>query len=478
MLTISDIVIALVSLFLLNSFRVFVRARCQNTLPIPPGPLCLPIIGSLLSIPTHVPGKVYAAWSRKYKSDLIAVRAFGQLSIIINSKQAAQELYERRSAVFADRPRWTMLELTGWNFAASFTPYSQEWRAQRKILNHSLHPSVTPMHNPILLTKVQTLLTNLYVKPEDFRQHLHHHAASNVMAIAYGYDVKRANDPFVDVGTRALLTLADCQLPGARMVNAMPMMRYLPHWLPGMGFMSYTARAKALVSELQDGPFAYAKRSLIDGTACPSLASAQLELNDAQGGGVEGEKTLKRALATFFAGKTVTVFASSILALVLHPSVQKRAQAELDRVVGHSRLPTFEDQPSLPYISAICREAMRWNVPVPLAVAHSPTQDEIYDGMLIPEGAAVMLNAWGILHDPETYPDPETFKPERFLTAEGALNDDDLQVVFGFGRRSCVGVHLANERRGRKRDYCQCRVQGRTRQVSMISATSDTVFGN
>lgn len=55
-----------------------------------------------------------------------------------------------------------------------------------------------------------------------------------------------------------------------------------------------------------------------------------------------------------------------MLSLVLSPHVQKRAQAELDLVVGRDRLPTFDDRPRLPYIEAICKEVVRWQMVSPL----------------------------------------------------------------------------------------------------------------
>ena len=55
-----------------------------------------------------------------------------------------------------------------------------------------------------------------------------------------------------------------------------------------------------------------------------------------------------------------------VLAMVLYPDVQKRAQAEIDSVIGKDRLPTFQDRASLPYIDAIKREVLRWEPVVPL----------------------------------------------------------------------------------------------------------------
>lgn len=56
---------------------------------------------------------------------------------------------------------------------------------------------------------------------------------------------------------------------------------------------------------------------------------------------------------------------SLFLILVLFPQVQRRAQAELDAVIGRDRLPSFDDRPSLPYIEALCKELLRWNMVTP-----------------------------------------------------------------------------------------------------------------
>jgi cytochrome P450 len=52
--------------------------------------------------------------------------------------------------------------------------------------------------------------------------------------------------------------------------------------------------------------------------------------------------------------------------MALYPEVQKKAQAEIDAVVGPNRLPDFHDRPSLPYINAVVKESSRWNLAAPL----------------------------------------------------------------------------------------------------------------
>ncbi|KAK7694991.1 hypothetical protein QCA50_002179 [Cerrena zonata] len=133
--------------------------------------------------------------------------------------------------------------------------------------------------------------------------------------------------------------------------------------------------------------------------------------------------------------------------MVQHPEILKKAQAEVDRVVGTHRLPDMHDKTSLPYIEAIIQECLRWQPVLPVAIPHQLTQDDEYRGYFIPEGSLIFANAWSILHDEKAYPNPNAFNPERFLK-DGVLNPDvrDPGVAcFGFGRRICPGRFMAKE---------------------------------
>jgi cytochrome P450 len=139
------------------------------------------------------------------------------------------------------------------------------------------------------------------------------------------------------------------------------------------------------------------------------------------------------------------------LAMVAYPEVQLRAQAELDAVVGRSRLPTFADYPHLPYIRAMVKEVLRWRPIAPLGVPHRLTMDDWYEGMFIPKGTICLPNVWHLNHDPEIYGETaEHFDPARHLDANGDIAPgppdakEEGHMSFGFGRRVCVGRHLAN----------------------------------
>ncbi|KAH9929054.1 cytochrome P450 [Epithele typhae] len=162
----------------------------------------------------------------------------------------------------------------------------------------------------------------------------------------------------------------------------------------------------------------------------------------------EEEDIIQNIGAVAFEGGADTSF-STILgiltALALNPGVVAKAHAELDAVVGASRFPDFSDRVALVYVSAIVLEGLRWHNVAPLGAPHYTMTDDELDGLFIPAGTIVIANTWACLHDPEAYPDPEQFRPERFIS-DGQLDKsvrDPTAFAFGYGRRICPGRHFA-----------------------------------
>ena len=150
-------------------------------------------------------------------------------------------------------------------------------------------------------------------------------------------------------------------------------------------------------------------------------------------------------------GTTLSTLMWWTLAMVAFPQVQRKAQAELDAVVGRTRLPTFADAPNLPYVRAIVKEVLRWRPPVPLGMPHKSTEDDWYEGMFIPRGATCVANIWQCNHDRAIFgDDADEFRPERHLDDKGELGPGPIETnqeghaSFGFGRRICVAKLLAN----------------------------------
>jgi len=132
--------------------------------------------------------------------------------------------------------------------------------------------------------------------------------------------------------------------------------------------------------------------------------------------------------------------------MVTHPDVFRKAQSEVDQVVGQGRLPDFDDRLSLPYLDKILKELYRWNPPLPLAFPHSLMEDDEYHGYRIPKGTMILPNIWAMTHDENIHSNPEDFIPERFDEMDNltAASKDPHKTVFGFGRRVCPGEKFAD----------------------------------
>ncbi|KAI4387244.1 hypothetical protein MLD38_005089 [Melastoma candidum] len=94
-----------------------------------------------------------------------------------------------------------------------------------------------------------------------------------------------------------------------------------------------------------------------------------------------------------------------------------------------------------PYLQNIISETLRVNPVAPVLVPHESSHDCTVGGYLIPRGTMLLVNAWVMQKDPETWEDPLAFRPERFENEEKAVHK--LILSFGLGRRACPGVPLA-----------------------------------
>ncbi|KAJ7691461.1 cytochrome P450 [Mycena rosella] len=114
-----------------------------------------------------------------------------------------------------------------------------------------------------------------------------------------------------------------------------------------------------------------------------------------------------------------------LLALLANPEAQRKAQAEIDKVMGTGHLPDFGEE-AMSYVPELVKE-LRWIV---------TARNDDYHGYRIPAGLIFIGNVWAILHDETMYADPFAFKPERYLL-DGKPNPDmpDPQIALGFGRR-------------------------------------------
>ncbi|KAK0446236.1 cytochrome P450 [Armillaria borealis] len=427
---------------------LFCLARNRRRVPLPPGPKGFPLIGNLWDVPVKYPWVTYARWTATY-GDVLYLDTPGNPTLVINSAQAADDLLEKRSRNYSDRPDFTMPKLSGWEFNMAFMRYSDWWRMHRRMFHQYFQPRAVPAYYPVQMKATLVMLQQLHKSPDAFVHHVRHHAGSIIMKTVYGYDVDANGDKFVELADRAMDTVRIVGNVGTFLVDYIPSLRYLPRWLPGTNFLSLANGWRKFVNDMIDKPFEYASDSLANGVASSSFVSENL--TKLKNIGMQENATqleiIQNTAAVAFAGRlhsTVSVILSVILAFVLYPEVQAKAQAELDAMVGHTRLPNFDDRPQLPYIDAIMLESSRWNPVVPMGVAHRSVKADIYRGYYIPAGTTVVTNAWAILHDEKDYPNPLVFNPDRFIPEDGKeLQPNPIAAPYRYFCSVCPGRYLA-----------------------------------
>ncbi|KAI4344962.1 hypothetical protein L6164_012134 [Bauhinia variegata] len=165
--------------------------------------------------------------------------------------------------------------------------------------------------------------------------------------------------------------------------------------------------------------------------------------------GYDADTVNRATTLTLIAGATDTntITLTWAMSLLLnHPHVLKKAQEELDTLVGRDRLVKDSDIDKLQYIQAIVKETLRIHPPGPLSGPREFTEDCTLGGYQISKGTRLITNLWKIQTDPNFWPDPLVFNPDRFLTTNKGLNVRGQHfeyIPFGSGRRICPAISFA-----------------------------------
>ncbi|KAF9456686.1 cytochrome P450 [Collybia nuda] len=421
-------------------------ATKRSRYPLPPGPYGLPLLGNALQMPTSHEWLTFAAWGKAF-GGVIHVSIFGRPIIILNSRKAISDLLEAKSGIYSDRPVLPMAgELVGYDASLPLIRYGARHREYRKLMYSGLALQKIEEIHPIQEQKIRDFLQSLLESPNQFQTHIRRTVASIVFQISHGYSVTKDDDPLVQLAERATHEFSLASAPGSFFVDLLPILKYIPDWFPGATFKKTAKAWRQTMVQLRDEPYKSVKDQVLRGVALPSFTASLVERNAQP---TEEEEDIYKWTSTAFysggADTTVSAISTFFLAMVLNPEAQRKAQDELGKVLGRGRLPTFGDRDRLPYIEALIKEIYRWNPVAPLALPHRLTQDDVYDGFFLPEGAIVFANTWGIFHDPDIYPSHADFIPERFLSPENSdVNPDPRPFAFGYGRRVCPGKHLAD----------------------------------
>ena len=227
-------------------------------------------------------------------------------------------------------------------------------------------------------------------------------------------------NPIVKAVSIALTQFSDAVVPEKWAIDMLTFIEHLPEWLPGSGYKQAAKHYKGTTVNVVEIPYKFARERMTSGEHRTSFLKAirsRLGHSGEDSLDAEVEHAIKYSAASMYTGgadTSISTMAAFFLAMSTFPDLQRKAQEEIDKVVGNSRLATAGDREKLPYINAVVEEAQRWHPTTPIGLLHAAEEDDAIDGVRIPIRAYIVPATWWFTRDPMTYHDPEIFKPERF----------------------------------------------------------------
>ncbi|KAG5977842.1 hypothetical protein E4U55_006515 [Claviceps digitariae] len=439
---------------LLSIVLYYPRSRSKSTLRLPPGPKGLPIVGDVFGLPP--PGMPeYEHWLKLKDTygPISSVTIFGTTLVILHSREAAQELLVKKSSKSSARPKFSFSNICGLGNLTPNTTSGPVHRHHRRLMHQQMGTKLlAEQFSSIQDVESKRFLLRVLNEPDRLIDHIKTEASAIILKIVYGYTIQpHKPDPLVEIIEHGMDVFSKTVLPFGWAVDVVPQLRHLPSWIPGVSFHKIARQWKKVTWNMIEIPYIFVGQQMSRGTFRPSYVSRHLEQNGWKAGekralNEEDEQAIKNSAAILFGGgadTTVSSVTSLFLAMILYPDVLRRAQKEIDEVVGSDRLPGFQDRDHLPYMTALIKETYRWMPVVPIGTTHATEEETILSGYRIPKGAYILPSIWWFMHDPETYANPSEFNPDRFLEPQN--EPDPKDHIFGYGRRICPGRYLADD---------------------------------
>ncbi|CAN1291306.1 Cytochrome P450 71A1 [Linum perenne] len=421
----------------------------KSKLNLPPSPPSLPIIGNLFQM-SKLPYRSLRTLSFKY-GPLMLVKLGSIPYVIVSSADIIQELTDKdHDIIFSGRPQWKSSDaLFGGSTDIIFSSYGEYWRQMKRIcMVEVLSQRRVNQFRYIREQEVEHLigvLKNLSQEGSsiDLSDAISTFTNTVISRAAFGKTYQQINGDGGNVLRRAVDILGEFCFN-----DSFP---YLG-WVDVLnGFDSKVKRVSKEVSDFLDMVIDDHKLAMEMGDGDHDDDKFYILLRVQKERELEfhfTDENIKATLLDMFAGGTDTIATTVewvISELMKHPSIMKRAQEEVRRVVVGSCKSKIEeaDISEMKYLKCIIKETLRLHAPAPVSLRKTSAAVKL-KGYDIPQGMMVMINLWAIMRDPEVWDTPEEFVPDRFLNDHVDFKGQTGKFVpFGAGRRLCPGMNLA-----------------------------------
>ncbi|CAH9087115.1 unnamed protein product [Cuscuta epithymum] len=442
------IVPLLLLLFLLLRFR---------RKPYPPGPKGWPLIG-YMNLMDHYSHRGLAKLAEKY-GGLVHSRMGSLHMVVVSGPDEARQVLQVHDNVFSNRPATIAISYLTYDRAdMAFAHYGPFWRQMRKVCVMKLFSRRRTESWDSVRQEVDQMIRIVAMStgsPVNIGELVFGLTKDVIYRAAFGSRSKEGQDDFICILQEfsklfgafnvsdffPWLKWADIQRLNPRLAKARVMLdRFIDTVIDE--HIHKRKNPEEEVSNNQSGS------DMVDELlAFYSEEGKVNESEDIQMNAIKLTRdNIKAIIMDVMFGGTETVASAiewAMAELMKTPENLKRVQEELAAAVGFDRKVEEADLGKLTYLKCCIKETLRLHPPIPLLLHETAKACEV-NGYYIPAKSRVVINAWAIARDKNSWADPHSYKPERFLK-EGApdFKGSNFEFLpFGSGRRSCPGMQL------------------------------------
>ncbi|GFQ04362.1 cytochrome p450 71d13 [Phtheirospermum japonicum] len=412
--------------------------RYQN---LPPSPPTLPVIGHLHHLLGGLPHHALRRVTQKY-GPVVHLRT-GQVSVVvISSRQAAKEVLKNQDPACADRPQSIGLKIMWYNYTnIAFSPYNEYWRQMRKIcILELLSAKNVRSFGSIRQDEASCLLRSLRSgEAVDLTAKINTFISSITCRATFG-KVVRDREALLAMLKKAVVMAGGFDVadffPSSNLLYALSWNRHK------------LLRMRRKVDAILDGILEeYKLKQSGDQLGSEDILDVLLRMqkNEELEFPITND-TIKAVIFDMFSAGTET--SSTLLdwtmaELMRNPRVMAKAQADIREAFKGKKTIEESDIHALKYLKLVIKETLRLHPPSPLLLR--ACRDECKaNGYSIPLKSKVLVNIWSMGRDPEYWPEPETFRPERFENSTVDFLGNHFEFIpFGSGKRICPGINFA-----------------------------------